>query len=115
MPDTQLLDTEQRKNKIRELTAQLSDRFNSVLKSTNKMSALRRLKPDVLVKYNDSWDELDKRFSEYLAGEIEWEGDSFQMEMTAHGFPYPRLVVDRDVQNFARDFFAWFILQTQKL
>ena len=53
---------------------------------------------------------------EDLAGKIEWEGDSLPMEFVeGTTVVFPRLEVDRDVQNFARDLYCWLALQVKDL
>lgn len=117
MSDVELLTMEERKNKIRKLIGDLSDRFSeSFWKDPIKIDRIKRLKPSLLLEFNARWDELDKRCAEYLRGEIEWAGDSLQMELTPIvKAPYPVLEIERDVENYGRDLFVWFSLQTENL
>lgn len=117
MPDAELLTVDERKDKIRKFVGDLSDRFSEMFWNVpTKIEAIRRYKPDVLEEFNRRWDELDKRCAEYLKGEIDWDGEALQMEFTPeYKVPYPVLEVDRDVQNYGRDLFAWFVMQTKDL
>ncbi len=117
MPDTELLTTEERQEKIRKFINELSARFSETFwNNTKKIAAIRKYKPDVLEEFNKRWDELDKRCKEYLDGKIDWEGDHFQMEFTPRAkVPYPVLEVDRDVVNYGRELFVWFGNQTKDL
>lgn len=114
--DTELLNEEERKNKIRKLISDLNTRANEMLWGDPlKLERMKRYKPSVLEKFWKEWDELDKRCGEYLRGEIDWEGDSLPMEFTSTGQEFPVLEVDRDVQNFARNLFCWMVLETASL
>jgi hypothetical protein len=117
MSDNELLGADERQRKIAKFVGDLSDRFSeSFWKNPEKTERIKRIKPSLLEEFNDRWDELDKRCSEYLRGEIEWAGDSMQMEFTPLAkAPYPVLVVERDVENYGRDLFVWFTLQAKDL
>lgn len=116
MPDAELLDVEERKEKIRKFITDLSGRFSELLWNDKpKTARLARLKPSVAKEFWERWDELNKRCREYLDGKIEWAGGSMQMEFTSTGQSYPRLVVDRDVENYGRDLFVWTVAQTKDL
>ena len=117
MQTAELLNVEERKDKIRKLIANLNARANEMLWSDPlKVERMKRYKPTSLEEFWKRWDELDARCAEYLEGKIEWAGDSMQMEfMPESGVPYPVLKVDRDVENFARDLFCWMALEVQAL
>ena len=117
MPDAELLNHEERLNKIRKLISDLDARFNELLWShPAKISKLEHYKPSVIPQFWTQYHELDERCSDYLEGKIEWEGDSLQMEFVeGTTVVFPRLEVDRDVQNFARDLYCWLALQVKDL
>lgn len=116
MPDTELLNAEERKAKIKKFITDLSARFSELVwGSVAKTERLARLKPNVSDEFWKRWDELDKRCAGYLEGKIDWAGDSMQMEFTESNVPYPRLEVDRDVENYGRDLYVWLALQVKDL
>lgn len=117
MSDNELLTQEERKEKIRKLTANLSARFNEMLwNDPAKVSKLEHYKPTVLTEFWLKHEELDKRCLDYLEGKIEWEGDSMQMDFTEKfSVPFPILEVERDVQNFERDLYVWLSSQIKDL
>lgn len=117
MSDIVLLNVEERKAKIAKYITDLSARFSEMLWDDRmKVEHLKRLKPSLLSEFDIRWDELDKRCAEYLRGDIEWAGDSIQMELTPIAkAPFPILSVERDVENYGRDLFVWFTLQTENL
>lgn len=117
MPDTQLLDTTERKEKIRDHVKHLSDRFNEGLwGSKEKKERMERMKPNFIAEFYERWDELDKRYKEYLDGKIEWDGESTQMVLMPQcNVAYPSIEIDRDVLNYGRDLFCWFELQIKDL
>lgn len=112
-----MLNTEQRLEKIRALTKNLTDRFNELLwNNPAKVSKLEHYKPSVIPEFWTRYAELDTRLSDYLEGKIEWEEEAIQMDFTAEGkFPLPVVDVSRDVQNYARELFCWIALQVKDL
>lgn len=117
MDDTQLLNMEERKDKVRKLIGNLSDRFSEMF--WNKPEVINRIKqfrPILLEEFGQRWDELDRRCKDYIDGKIDWEGDVLQMEfMPLTGAEFPRLEIDRDVANYGRDLLVWFFSQTKYL
>lgn len=117
MPDTQLLDTNLRKELIREHVENMSQRFNEGLwGSKEKTERMKRMKPNFIAEFYERWDELDRRYKDYLDGKIDWDGATIQMEfMPLSKAPYPVLEIDRDILNYGRDLFCWFELQIKDL
>lgn len=117
MPEYELLDLDKRKEKIRELTTDLSERFAQLaFNDIQKIEKLNRLRPAMMDEFWKRWEEFNDRCLQYLKGEIEWSGDSLQMEMMPlSGVLVPKLVVDRDVENYGGDLFVWFALQVKDL
>lgn len=117
MSDTGILTADERKEKIRINVAHLSSRFNEVLwHSKEKLIRIEGLKPNFMPEFYERWNELDKRYREYIDGKIDWDGTTTQMEfMPLSKAPYQRIEIDRDVENYARDLYCWFALQVKDL
>lgn len=111
-----MLTTDERKEKIRKLIANLSARFNELLWADSlKFYRTIKYKPSFFAEFWKRWDELDARCADYLENKIEWAGDCFQMEFTSTGHQLPTLAVDRDVECYARDLFSWAVAETKGL
>jgi hypothetical protein len=115
--DDELLTMEERKSKISKFIGDLSDRYNEMFwKDKDKIERIKRYRPLLLTEFGTRWEELDKRCKEFLDGQIEWDGEMLQMEFTPVAkVPYPVLEMDRDVVNYGRDMFVWFVTQTKDL
>lgn len=111
-----MLTTDERKDKIRKLIGDLSARLNEMLWSDSlKFYRAIKYRPSFFVEFWKRWDDLDARCAEYLRGEIDWDGDCFQMDFTSTGHEFPVLRVERDVHCYALDLFSWAVLETKGL
>jgi hypothetical protein len=115
------MDTEERKNKIRLLVGNLTNRFNELLwECPDKLERLKVFKPGFEKEFWKRWDELDNRFVEYLDGKIEWDGYYQQLELKTFAPHNPPVLMDashfdRDIEGYSADLFAWVVLQTKSL
>lgn len=113
----ELLDTDHRKEKVRNYIGHLSYMFNEIFwRDKGKVARVDKYKPTFMPAFYAKWDELDRRCLEYIEGKIEWDGETWQMEMMPLSkVPYPRLEIERDVLNYGRDLFCWFTANVKDL
>ena len=109
--------TEEKQKQITQYVANLSARFNEILWDyPSKVAKLARFKPSFKEDFWKRWDELDKRFREYLDGKIEWEAEPLYVTEVLPGiagFDYDHTM--RDVVGCAVDLLAFVLTETKSL
>jgi hypothetical protein len=112
-----LLNTEERRDKVRKLMADLDARFNELVwNHPAKLSKLQHYRPSVIPDFWKQYDELDERCLNYLEGKIEWEERALQLDFTEQfKIPFPTLHHECDVQTFARELYIWLALHVKDL